>query len=234
MAFYKGILPPMMVEIPKRAVKFMFFEQSIRFFLFGQEKPMPISYILAGVCSGIGEGTVINPFEVVKVQQQAARGKMADSEGAMAVAKRIIAQNGFGLKGISRGYFATVWREIFFNIVYFGVYRSILDVLPVYPEKPKELFKKFICGFSCAILGCLFNTPFDMAKSTLQGPLGMVKYFTIWGTFKSAYADDGLKGVYRGLGPRLLRIGPGGAIMLLVYDQVYGFLYRTFHYAGGP
>lgn len=41
-ALYKGILPPILAETPKRAVKFLTFEQSKRFFLFGADKPTPL------------------------------------------------------------------------------------------------------------------------------------------------------------------------------------------------
>lgn len=41
-ALYKGILPPILVETPKRAVKFLTFEQTKQFFMFGSDKPTPL------------------------------------------------------------------------------------------------------------------------------------------------------------------------------------------------
>lgn len=41
-SLYKGILPPVLVETPKRAVKFLTFEQYKRFFMFGADKPTPL------------------------------------------------------------------------------------------------------------------------------------------------------------------------------------------------
>lgn len=38
-SLYKGILPPILVETPKRAVKFLTFEQLKKLFMFGNEKP---------------------------------------------------------------------------------------------------------------------------------------------------------------------------------------------------
>ena len=34
--------------------------------------------------------------------------------------------------------------------------------------------------------------------------------------------------LYKGLLPKVLRLGPGGAIMLLVYENVYEFLKETY------
>lgn len=42
LSYWKGILPPILAETPKRATKFVCFEQYKRFFLFGSEKPTPI------------------------------------------------------------------------------------------------------------------------------------------------------------------------------------------------
>ena len=38
-SFYKGLLPPILVETPKRAWKFFTFEQFQKMFLFGADKP---------------------------------------------------------------------------------------------------------------------------------------------------------------------------------------------------
>lgn len=41
-SFWKGIVPPILAETPKRAVKFVTFEQYKRFFMFGSSSPTPI------------------------------------------------------------------------------------------------------------------------------------------------------------------------------------------------
>lgn len=42
LSYWKGILPPILVETPKTAVRFFTFEQSKQFFLFGQSSPTPL------------------------------------------------------------------------------------------------------------------------------------------------------------------------------------------------
>jgi solute carrier family 25 (mitochondrial 2-oxodicarboxylate transporter), member 21 len=41
-SFWKGILPPILAETPKRAVKFFTFEQYKQFFMFGSSTPTPL------------------------------------------------------------------------------------------------------------------------------------------------------------------------------------------------
>uniref|UniRef100_A0A674J154 Mitochondrial 2-oxodicarboxylate carrier n=1 Tax=Terrapene triunguis TaxID=2587831 RepID=A0A674J154_9SAUR len=70
--FYKGILPPIMAETPKRAVKFFTFEQYKK--LLGHASLSPgLTFAVAGLGSGLTEAVVVNPFEVVKVSLQANR-----------------------------------------------------------------------------------------------------------------------------------------------------------------
>merc|ERR1712234_52042 len=100
-SFWKGLLPPVMVETPKRAWKFCSFEQFQRVFLFGSDKPTAITYSLAGLGSGVTEAIIVNPFEVVKVKMQSnqAHQSMAPSTGS--VVREIIKQDGvFGSSGL--------------------------------------------------------------------------------------------------------------------------------------
>lgn len=40
--------------------------------------------------------------------------------------------------------------------------------------------------------------------------------------------EEGVGALYKGLVPKVMRLGPGGAIMLIAYDYVYEFLQQRF------
>lgn len=80
------------------------------------------------------EGVFVNPFEVIKVQMQSNRKKMKESPSTFAVTKEIIRKNGLGLNGLNKGLSATVLRNGFFNLVYFGFYHSVKGFVPVYKD----------------------------------------------------------------------------------------------------
>lgn len=42
LSYWKGILPPILAETPKRATKFVCFEQYKQFFMFGSDKATPL------------------------------------------------------------------------------------------------------------------------------------------------------------------------------------------------
>ncbi|XP_063216788.1 mitochondrial 2-oxodicarboxylate carrier [Bacillus rossius redtenbacheri] len=231
LSFWKGVLPPVLVETPKRAVKFFTFEQYKRFFLFGASSPTPLTFSLAGLGAGVTEAILVNPFEVVKVTLQSNRAQLKEVPRTWTVTKQIINSQGIGLRGLNKGLTATIGRNGVFNMVYFGFYHSVKGYLPEYEEPVPEFLRKVGIGFVSGTLASCVNIPFDVAKSRIQGPQpvpGEVKYRTTLGSMALVYREEGWRALYKGLVPKVMRLGPGGAIMLVVYDYVYHFLLHKF------
>ncbi|KAB0799192.1 hypothetical protein PPYR_07072 [Photinus pyralis] len=229
-SFWKGIIPPIMAETPKRALKFVSFEQYKRLLMF-DGKATPLTFVMAGTLCGITEAFVANPFEVVKVTLQASRGSGKETKGTWATTKEIVKQHGLGLKGLNKGLSATIWRHGLFNLFYFGIYNNLKAVLPPAKDPTGEFLKTVGCGFISGVIGSIANIPFDVAKSRIQGPQpvpGQVKYKSLFGTLAIVYKEEGFGALYKGLLPKVLRLGPGGAIMIVVFDKVYGYLTVTF------
>lgn len=227
LSFYKGILPPLMAETPKRAVKFFTFEQYKSIFAYGSYLPESFIFTLSGLCSGLTEAFVINPFEVVKVKLQAERSVFTEQKGTIATAREILAQDGFGIRGLNKGLTSTLGRHGVFNMVYFGFYHNVKTMVPEYEDKRIDLMRRFAIGLCSGVLASCINIPFDVAKSRIQGPQpvpGQIKYRTCFATIRTVYAEEGFFALYKGLLPKVLRLGPGGAIMLLVYEYSFAWM----------
>lgn len=186
---------------------------------------------MAGLSSGLIEAVVVNPFEVVKVTQQADRRRVHEAQSSWSIAREIIRCHGFGRRGLNKGVTATLGRNGVFNMIYFGFYYSIKDFefwsKSDKNDPVKDLLKKLSIGFTSGVLGSMANIPFDVAKSRIQGPQptpGQVKYFSTFKTIRTIYSEEGFRALYKGLVPKVMRLGPGGAIMLLVFEHVYDFL----------
>ncbi|KAF2880887.1 hypothetical protein ILUMI_25286 [Ignelater luminosus] len=230
-SYWKGIIPPILAETPKRAVKFFTFEQYKKIFLFGANSPTPLTFSLAGLGAGITEAVLVNPFEVVKVTLQANRATGRELPSTWVVTKEIVRANGLGLRGLNKGVTATIARNGVFNMVYFGFYHSVKGYLPEYHDPFQEFLRKFAIGFVSGTLASCVNIPFDVAKSRIQGPqpvAGQIKYRTTLGSMTLVYKEEGFRALYKGLLPKVLRLGPGGAIMLVVYDYMHKFLMQQF------
>ncbi|XP_029767370.1 mitochondrial 2-oxodicarboxylate carrier isoform X2 [Terrapene carolina triunguis] len=204
--FYKGILPPIMAETPKRAVK---------------------TFAVAGLGSGLTEAVVVNPFEVVKVSLQANRNAFTEQPSTFVQARRIITTEGLGFRGLNKGLTATLGRHGVFNMVYFGFYFNVKNIIPVNEEPTLEFLRKFGIGLVSGTIASIINIPFDVAKSRIQGPQpepGEIKYRTCFKTMATVYKEEGFLALYKGLVPKIMRLGPGGAVMLLVYEYAYAWL----------
>lgn len=227
-AFWKGILPPILVETPKRAVKFFTFEQYKQFFLFGASAPTPLTFSCAGFFAGVTEAILVNPFEVVKVKLQSDRKHVKESPSTLTVTKEIISKYGFGLNGLNKGLSATIMRNAVFNSFYFGFYHSVKGYMPTSKEPWLEFLTKLAIGFVSGTVASCLNIPFDVAKSRIQGSQDGTQYKGTLNTMHIVYKREGFRALYKGLVPKVLRLGPGGAIMLVVYDYMHVFLTKKF------
>ncbi|XP_047396266.1 mitochondrial 2-oxodicarboxylate carrier isoform X5 [Sciurus carolinensis] len=188
--FYKGILPPILAETPKRAVKFFTFEQYKK---------------LLGYVS-------LSP---------------ALQPSTLGYARQIIKKEGLGLQGLNKGFTATLGRHGVFNMVYFGFYYNVKNIIPVSKDPNLEFLRKFGIGLLSGTIASVINIPFDVAKSRIQGPQpvpGEIKYRTCFKTMTTVYREEGILALYKGLLPKIMRLGPGGAVMLLVYEYTYSWL----------
>ncbi|XP_036094625.1 mitochondrial 2-oxodicarboxylate carrier isoform X6 [Rousettus aegyptiacus] len=231
LGFYKGILPPILAETPKRAVKFFTFEQYKK--LLGYVSPSPaLTFAIAGLGSGLTEAIVVNPFEVVKIGLQANRSTFTEQPSTMSYARHIIKKEGLGLQGLNKGFTATLGRHGVFNMVYFGFYYNVKNIIPVNKDPTLEFWRKFGIGLLSGTIASVINIPFDVAKSRIQGPQpvpGEIKYRTCFKTMATVYQEEGILALYKGLLPKVMRLGPGNNvfityILLLYCSTVFFFL----------
>uniref|UniRef100_A0A8D0G5J2 Mitochondrial 2-oxodicarboxylate carrier n=1 Tax=Sphenodon punctatus TaxID=8508 RepID=A0A8D0G5J2_SPHPU len=214
--FYKGILPPVLAETPKRAVKFFTFEQYKKLLV---HVPLsPGTFAVAGLGSGLTEAIVVNPFEVVKVSLQANRNAFIQQPSTFDQARQIIKTNGLGLHGLNKGLSATLARHGVFNMVYFGFYFNVKNIIPVRKDPTLEFLRKFGIGLVSGTIASIINIPFDVAKSRIQGPQpvpGEIKYRTCFKAIATVYKEEGFLALYKGLVPKIMRLGPGNIASII-------------------
>ncbi|XP_076442660.1 mitochondrial 2-oxodicarboxylate carrier-like [Babylonia areolata] len=226
-SFYKGILPPLLAETPKRATKFFTFERYKSAFGHGGYISQPVVLTLAGLFAGMTEAVVINPFEVVKVKLQSERLHLSEQKSTIQTAREIVARDGLGLRGLNKGLTSTLGRHGVFNMIYFSFYHNVKSIVPEVKDTTLDFFRRFLIGLCAGTVASVVNIPFDVAKSRIQGPqpvAGQIKYRSCLQTMALVYREEGYFALYKGLLPKILRLGPGGAIMLLVYEVAFDWM----------
>ncbi|KAG8909482.1 hypothetical protein FRC01_006906 [Tulasnella sp. 417] len=84
-----------------------------------------------------------------------------------------------------------------------------------------------IAGASAGFVSSVVTCPLDVIKTKLQAqkaPKGSPGYLGVSATVRGILLRDGVKGLYRGLGPTMLGYLPTWAIYFTVYDGVKGWL----------
>eukprot|EP01133_Synstelium_polycarpum_P008374 gene8374-9841_t len=221
---YRGIAPPIMVEAPKRAIKFAsnkFYEERILAY-FKNAKPTQGQAISAGIMAGITEAFIVVPFELVKIRLQA-KENAGKYTGTMDCVKKIAQAEGLG--GFFKGLESTLWRHALWNGGYFGLIHTIKAALPKPTSERQNLANNFVAGGLAGTFGTILNTPADVVKSRIQNQgNGPRKYNWCLPSIATVAREEGFSALYKGFLPKVLRLGPGGGILLVVNDFVMKLL----------
>jgi len=217
---YRGIIAPITAEAPKRAVKFAGNELFKPFFQNKQGKISNLGAAGAGALAGATEAFINTPFEVVKVRMISPDALGLYKSTGDAVGK-IIKQE--GPLALYKGFEAQMTRNAIWNGTYFGVINFTKQILWTPKDKASEIWRNFTAGFIAGTLATTLNTPFDVVKSRLQNARSGERPWSFTGV-ANVYKEEGFRALYKGFAPRVLRLGPGGGIMLLAFDFVAGLL----------
>ncbi|RUS22250.1 mitochondrial 2-oxodicarboxylate carrier 1 [Endogone sp. FLAS-F59071] len=127
-----------------------------------------------------------------------------------------------GIFALYNGIESTIWRHASWNGGYFGVIFSVKNVLPKAESKEGTLLINFTSGAIGGTVGTIINTPVDVVKTRVQGYMGVGprKYNWALPALVTIYREEGLRALYKGFVPKVLRLGPGGGILLVVFEQV--------------
>lgn len=102
-----------------------------------------------------------------------------------------------------------------------------VSALAIYCAKLPEPSVNSFCGAMGGMASGIVTCPLDVIKTRLQAqgsfrrnpsPSTAVLYNGMMGTAKTIWKEDGIRGMYRGLGPMLLGYLPTWAVYMTVYD----------------
>eukprot|EP00803_Ostreobium_quekettii_P006090 evm.model.scf_101EXC.6 EVM.evm.TU.scf_101EXC.6 scf_101EXC:50262-56254(+) len=188
--------------------------------------------LLAGLGAGVTEALVIvTPFEVVKIALQKQEGtdkQKLQYKGPIDAAARIVQRE--GVLGLWKGATPTMCRNgtnqmcLFFTkpLVDKHLWRKDEGV-----GKPLMWWQSMISGFAAGCVGPCATGPFDVAKTRLMAQEkavlkggGDVKYKGFFHALVTIPREEGIRALWKGLLPRLMRIPVGQAIVWTVRDAV--------------
>jgi len=209
-----------------RATKFAANDEWGKFYknLFGSPNMTQQLSILTGATAGATESFVVVPFELVKIRLQD-RAQASKYSGMVDCLTKIIRHE--GPLALYNGLESTLWRHILWNSGYFGCIFQVRALLPPADNKQRKIRNDLIAGTVGGTVGTILNTPMDVVKSRIQNSpriAGSVpKYNWAWPSLATVSREEGFRALYKGFIPKVLRLGPGGGILLVVYTAVMDF-----------
>jgi len=223
---YRGITAPILMEAPKRATKFAANDEWGKLYrnLFGIPKMNQQLSILTGASAGATEAFVVVPFELVKIRLQD-KAQAHKYSGMLDCVQKIIRQE--GILTLYQGLESTMWRHILWNAGYFGCIFQVRALLPKASDKKGQIMNDLVSGTIGGTVGTILNTPMDVVKSRIQNAPkiagGVRKYNWAWPSLALVMKEEGFAALYKGFVPKVLRLGPGGGILLVVFTGVMDF-----------
>eukprot|EP01097_Dermamoeba_algensis_P006203 TRINITY_DN3890_c0_g1_i1.p1 TRINITY_DN3890_c0_g1~~TRINITY_DN3890_c0_g1_i1.p1 ORF type:complete len:304 (-),score=75.60 TRINITY_DN3890_c0_g1_i1:127-1038(-) len=164
--------------------------------------------MFAGGFSAIPTTAIMAPGERIKVVLQIQGqnpGETPKFKGPIDVIKHLYKEG--GIRSIFRGTNATLLRDVPGSVAWFGVYEYLKRQSGTTTPNP---FYTLFAGGMAGIANWLIAIPADVIKSRFQtAPQG--KYSGVIDVTRDLLKEQGVKGLYKGVAPALLRAFPANA-----------------------
>lgn len=221
--------------IPYSAVQF----GSYNFYKKFAESPdgdmSPARRLLCGAAAGITSVTCTYPLDIVRTRLSIQSASFADLGNrdptqklpGMFTTMVSIYKNEGGTVALYRGIAPTVVGVAPYVGLNFMTYESVRTYLTPDGEKNPSSWRKLLAG---AISGAVAQTctyPFDVLRRRFQinTMSGMgYQYKSIWDAIRVIVAQEGLRGLFKGIGPNLLKVAPSMASSWLSFELTRDFL----------
>ncbi|XP_046493367.1 solute carrier family 25 member 36-A isoform X1 [Neodiprion pinetum] len=236
-ALFKGLGPNLVGVAPSRAIYFCTYSQSKSFFNSVLPPDSPIVHVCSASAAGFVACTATNPIWFVKTRLQLDH--HTNRITAWKCVQTIYQQS--GLIGFYKGITAS-YMGISETVVHFVIYEAVKTWLTTHRtrsgnfdanSKTSRDFLEFMAAgaFSKTIASCIAY-PHEVARTRLREE--GTKYRTFWQTLSMVCAEEGPRGMYRGLATQLVRQIPNTAIMMATYEAVVYVLTRQFQAPSAP
>lgn len=238
--FYRGMIPEVASTAPARTAMYAGYTWTLHALqrMEGQHQLVPhlrLEHLIAGFASGVPEAVVVTPLQLVKVRLQA-KEHLGRYNNAFHCVGTILRQE--GPVALMTGLSSTTCRNCAFNSIYFWS-QSHLKARFVEASGAAEdshapghlvaALRTSACAFFSGAFATCFNAPFDTAKSRIQqqvtpeGEGQVLKYRGTLQTLRLVWQEEGLRAMYKGFAPKLLRMSCGTAVGMSTFEAAQRF-----------
>ncbi|KRY00553.1 Mitochondrial ornithine transporter 1, partial [Trichinella pseudospiralis] len=225
---YAGTVPALVANVAENSVLFAAYgacQKAVAALVDKSERGQlnPLENACAGSLAAVFASLVLCPTELVKCRLQAMRetsglvdGSRLKSIGPTLLTRQIVRQEGF--VGLFKGLSPTLIREIPGYFFFFGTYEASRHMLT--PENGDKnnlgVTRTCICGGLAGIAFWLSIFPADVIKSKIQ----VQGHGSFYRMFLTILQTSGIRGLYAGLAPALVRTSIASGALFVAYEAV--------------
>ncbi|KAJ5788093.1 Mitochondrial carrier protein [Penicillium paradoxum] len=220
--------------IPYSAVQFGSYNFYQQFVESSDGEMTPMRRLVCGGAAGITSVTITYPLDIVRTRLSIQSASFADlgtrepgqKLPGMFTTMVMIYKTEGGTKALYRGITPTVAGVAPYVGLNFMTYESVRNRLTPEGEKNPSSSRKLLAG---AISGAVAQTctyPFDVLRRRFQinTMSGMgYQYTSIWDAVRVIVAEEGVRGLFKGIGPNLLKVAPSMASSWLSFEMTRDF-----------
>ncbi|KAL3499340.1 hypothetical protein ACH5RR_038433 [Cinchona calisaya] len=214
---YRGISTNIASSAPISAV-YTFTYESVKGILlpFLPKKYGSLAHCMAGGCASVATSFIFTPSERIKQQMQVGSRYQNCWNALVGIIEK------GGLPSLYAGWGAVLCRNIPHSIIKFYTYESLKQLFSqVQLNGQTNTLVTVVCGGLAGSTAALFTTPFDVVKTRLQTQIpGSLNHCPgVFDTLQEIAKNEGLKGLFRGLTPRLFMYMTQGALFFASYES---------------
>ena len=172
----------------------------------------------AACCAATATATMVTPLNLVKTRTQLAKGVIPDSErGFGKTLRRVVAQEGW------RSLFRGVGPQILLashTTIQVALYEFLKRRLWGDHAEAPMMGVACASGFSKAIAATVCN-PLEVVRTRLQDKANREKpeYRSMKHAFRHIWQNEGMSGLYRGIGVNVCRVVPTTVVAFVCYEK---------------
>ncbi|XP_031274010.1 mitochondrial substrate carrier family protein B-like isoform X2 [Pistacia vera] len=191
-----------------------------------------MSHLLAGGVAGALSKTCTAPLArltiLFQVQGMHSDGAALRKASIWHEASRIVNEEGF--RAFWKGNLVTIAHRLPYSSVNFYAYeqyKKLLQVIPGLQSRGENMGADaclhFLGGGLAGITAASATYPLDLVRTRLAAQTNVIYYRGIWHALQTICREEGVLGLYKGLGATLLGVGPSIAISFSVYETLRSF-----------
>jgi len=213
---YRGLTPSLIGIVPTRSCYFWAYK-TVNQKLEGEGIAGPGNHMASAVAAGALSSTVTCPIWTIKTRMQ------LDATGFFKTMNTINSQ--LGVAGFYRGLKASYWglTEGALQFLLYEQAKTRLAAMQAPTGQSEDVGKKGLAISSLAaaagskMLASLATYPHEVVRTRMREASG-ARYTGMIQALKLIGKEEGVKGLYGGLGPHLMRVVPNTALMFMSFE----------------